>query len=330
MKLKLSAAFTDNERTRPLITGQVRPDAIRLYATTLYPTEIFWRQLHHSEFDVSEMSLSSLMIAVSNGPSEWVALPIFTTRRFFHTGIMIRTDRGIESPSDLAGKRVGVPEFQQTAALWTRGILRDDFGVRPQAMHWLMERNPAQSHGGATGFVPPPGVTLEYVPQAKSLGTMLVGGELDALIHFTPGQNLIDRTTTDPMSSAHVRKLFTPPDAEARRYYEHSGIYPINHCVVVRKSLAEQHPWIVLNIFNAFVAAKTLAAEQLRSLSEPYAATGLIDRDSRAALNEDIMPYGIAASRKVLETVARYLYEDGLTKRLVGLDEVFSAQTLEL
>ena len=131
MNLQLSAALTDNVRTRPLIDGAIRPQSVDLYTSVLYPTEIFWRQLHHAEFDISEMSLSSLMIATSRGLTDWVGLPVFTTRRFFHTGIMVRTDRGIEKPADLAGKRVGVPEFQQTAALWTRGVLRDEFGVEP-------------------------------------------------------------------------------------------------------------------------------------------------------------------------------------------------------
>jgi 4,5-dihydroxyphthalate decarboxylase len=330
VNLQLSAALTDNVRTRPLIDGAIRPQSVDLYTSVLYPTEIFWRQLHHAEFDISEMSLSSLMIATSRGLTDWVGLPVFTTRRFFHTGIMVRTDRGIEKPADLAGKRVGVPEFQQTAALWTRGVLRDEFGVEPASMEWFMERNPEQSHGGATGFTPPPGVRLSYVPRDKSIGTMLVDGELDALIHFTPGQNIIDRTTVNPLTSPNVRRLFPSPGAEAHRYYAKTGIYPINHCVVVRRSIAEQHPWVVLNVFNAFVEANERVRAELAARLEPYLATGTVDSAAGNALRAELLPYGVAGSRPVLETVSRYLFDDGLTSRRMPLEEIFSKQTLEL
>ena len=117
---------------------------------------MFWRQLKFAEFDVSEMSVSSLIIATANGPTEWVALPIFSMRQFFHTSILVRADSGIMQPSDLRGKRIGVPEYQQTWAVWSRGILADEFGVQPSDMTWYMERSPARSHGGATGFTAPP------------------------------------------------------------------------------------------------------------------------------------------------------------------------------
>jgi 4,5-dihydroxyphthalate decarboxylase len=329
MQLELSAAFMENARTRPLLTGEIEPEGMRLFSSSLYATEIFWRQLHHAEFDVSEMSISSLMIAIAAGNTDWVGIPVYTMRRFFHTGIMVRTDRGISQPADLVGKTVGVPEFQQTSALWTRGVLRDEFGVQPASMQWFMERNPEQSHGGATGFTPPPGVRLQYVPRDKSLGRMLVDGELDALIHFSPGRNLIDRTVVDPLGSPQVRRLFDP-QAEARRFYAKTGIFPINHCVVIRRSIVERHPWMVLSLYEAFVTAARRANERLASLIAPYAETGALAAGARQALAGDATPYGVGAARPVLETVSRYLYEDGLTKRRVQLDEVFSERTLEL
>jgi 4,5-dihydroxyphthalate decarboxylase len=297
--------------------------AIDWAVSALYPTEIFWRQLHHGDFDVSEMSLSSLMIAVSRGNRDWIGLPIFTGRRFFHTGIMIRKGLGIEKPADLAGKRVGVPEYQQTAALWTRGVLRDEFALEPSSMEWHMERNPEQSHGGATGFSPPAGIRLSYVPHDKSLGRMLVDGELDALIHFTPGQNLIDRTTVNPLTDPNVERLFDPA-AEAQRYFSKTGIYPTNHCVVIRRSIAESDPWVVLNIFNAFVAAKKVAHDELLESAEPYATSGGIDENAMRALRRDMYPYGLESSRRTLEAISRYLYQDGLVKKPVVLEDVFS------
>src|SRR6476646_7575148 len=132
MKLQFSLAISSNPRTWPIIDGSIAPEAIDLVPTVLHPSEMFWRQLSFAEFDVSEMSLSSLLIDVSHGNSLWKAFPVFTSRQLFHTGI--------EGPEDLKGKRVGVPEYQQTAALWARGVLQHEFGVSPKEIEWWMER----------------------------------------------------------------------------------------------------------------------------------------------------------------------------------------------
>ena len=152
--LELSVCLSDNQLTRPIIDGTVSAAGLRMLVTSVHGSEMFWRQLKFAEFDVSELSLSSLVVATSQAPTPWVAIPVFTTRMFFHTGILVRTDAGIERPSDLHGKRVGVPEYQQTSALWSRGILMDQFGFDPRQCEWFMERPPEKSHGGSTGFEP--------------------------------------------------------------------------------------------------------------------------------------------------------------------------------
>src|SRR5262249_55772951 len=157
--------------------------------SVLHPGETFWRQLRFAEFDIAEMSLSSFMIARSRGDQRFVGLPVFCSRRFFHTAIIVRRGAGIERPADLSGKRGGVPEYQQTAALWTRGVLQHEWGVAPSDMEWFMERPPALSHGGATGFVPPPGVTLHTIPAEKNIGTMMAAGEIDATLLYIVHDN---------------------------------------------------------------------------------------------------------------------------------------------
>jgi 4,5-dihydroxyphthalate decarboxylase len=144
-RLPLSIALSDNPNTRPLIDGIVSAEGIDLTATSLHPSEMFWRQLRFAEFDVSEMSMSSLLISTARSPTPWVALPVFTTREFFHTRILVRADAGIAAPADLRGKRVGVPEYQQTAAIWGRGVLENEFGVRPHDMEFFMERVAAKA-----------------------------------------------------------------------------------------------------------------------------------------------------------------------------------------
>lgn len=303
--MRLQAAFADNPRSRPLLEGRIAPEGVDLAAVALSPGEIFARQLKGAEFDVSDMSLASFMIATSHGPTGFVAFPVFTMRRFFHTGIWVRNDAGIENPGDLRGKKVGVPEYQQTANVWTRGVLQHEFGVSPRDMEYFMERGPETSHGGATGFAPPAGIRLTYVPADSNLGEMLVDGDLDALLFYSPRGNAVDRSTIDLSKRPEAHLLFADPAAEGLRYFAKTGLYPINHCMVVRRSIAEQHPWVVPNLVKAFSAAKP-GNEQFP------------------------MPYGVRVNRDVLETIARYLYEQGLTERVIRLEEIFAESTLDL
>jgi 4,5-dihydroxyphthalate decarboxylase len=327
--LELSAAFAPNSRTKPILDGTVTAQGLRLLGTAVHPSEMFWRQLKFAEFDVSEMSCSSLMCAAAKGPVDWVAIPVFTTRMFFHTRPIYRVGSGIEKPADLAGKRVGVPEYQQTAAVWTRGVLQDEFGVDPRSIEWFMERNPEQSHGGSTGFTPPPGVKLNYISRDSSIGEMLADGSLDATIIYLTDKNLIDRSRTE-LSSAQIRPLFPDPTAEGRRYFAKTGIFPINHTLVVRKSLYEKHPWVALNLYKAFVTVKEqLAADRAADL-EPWLTTGLLGDDTTAALKRDPLAYGIRAARPVLETISRYLHEQGLTDRRIQIEDIFAKSTLDL
>src|SRR5215813_4673784 len=235
--LQLSLIMGANDRSRPVLDDLVSPDGIDLTCTTAHPSEIFWRQLHFQEFDVSEMSLSSLLMAMARGNTDWVGLPIFTSRRFFHTGAWI----GIDKPEDLKGKRVGVPEYQQTAALWSRGVLKHEFGVEPEDLEWWMERTEERSHGGATGFQPPAGLRFNRIPGDQSIGTMLRDGKLDATLLYITDNNLVDRSRFTLENNPSFRLLFPNPVAGGQRYYQKTGIFPINHGMVVRRSIFEKH-----------------------------------------------------------------------------------------
>src|SRR5438128_784936 len=327
--LELSIALSDNERTRPLIEGRVAPQGIKPVVTVVHPSEMFWRQLRFAEFDVSEMSMSSLIIAASRGDTRWAAIPVFTMRKFFHTSIIVRADSGIAAPPDLRGKRIGVPEYQQTWAIWSRGILQHEFGVHAREIEWFMERNRDKSHGGATGFVAPAGVRVNQIPPATNIGEMLVRGELDGALHYLVDKNLVDRTTVDV--SAVTRYLFADPAAEGRRFYAKTGLFPINHTVVVRRALLESHPWIALNLFSAFVAAKEEIARYGQSYLQWYFESGLLDDGVNRTLAEhDPLAYGFKAARPVLETITQYVHEQGLSARRVELKEIFAPSTLDV
>jgi 4,5-dihydroxyphthalate decarboxylase len=295
----------------------------------LHPSEMFWRQLHFAEFDISEMSLASLMIAVGRGDDRFVAIPVFTMRRVFHTAILVRRGAGIACPADLRGKRIGVPEYQQTSAIWSRGVLQREFGVHPSEIEWFMERGPERSHGGATGFSPPAGVRLHQIGGETDIGSMLLAGTLDATLLYLTDPNLVDRSRADLSKSADIVKLFPDARAESHRFYAGTGYLPINHTVVIRRRLLEANPWLALNLFTAFTQAKALADHDLLDGLEPYFATGALPLNAAEALRrDDPLAYGMAAARPVLRRLAEHVREQGLTGRIIDLDEIFAASTL--
>jgi len=166
-KLRLGFISAFNERVEPLMNGTIKAEGIELIPTYSHPAETFWRQLKFGEFEVAEMSMSSFLIAKSQG-ADMIALPVFPSRRLFQTELSYHVDSSITKPEDLAGKKLGVAEYQQTAALWIRGILEHDFGVSQYKIHWYMERSEAMSHGSATGFKPPPGISFNRIAQKRT------------------------------------------------------------------------------------------------------------------------------------------------------------------
>ncbi|MGE3645354.1 MAG: ABC transporter substrate-binding protein, partial [Beijerinckiaceae bacterium] len=312
--ISLSLALSNNERTRPILEGRFQPQGIRLMPTTVHPSEMFWRQLKFAEFDVSEMSMSSFFITTARGDRRFVGLPIYTMRHFFHTSILVRNDSGIKEPKDLVGKKIGVPEYQQTWAIWSRGVLEDEYGVQPKDIIWHMERTPDISHGGSTGFKAPPGVTVNQIPRTTNIGEMLVNGELDGTLLYLSEKNLVDRSSADISDVCHL--LFADPLAESKRYYAKTGIYPINHAMVIKRDVHEKHPWAAVNIFHAFKAAKDEVDLTARKTLEDYVACGLVDRSTLKAMEASPKDYGIRSSREVLETISRYVHRQGLTDRI--------------
>ena len=328
--LKLSLAITSNPRTWPLIDGRVQPAGIDFAKTVLGPAEMFWRQLSFAEFDVSEMSMSELIMIRARGDERFIGIPAFTTRRFYHTGIFVRKGANVVDPSDLKGKRVGVPEYVQTSALWTRGVLENEFGVAPKDMIFFMERLPAHSHAGAIGFTMPAGVTINQIPPEKSIASMMLSGELDACMSYNRKQgDLIDRSDVDLDSHPDIQPLFADSAAEAIRYYRKSGIYPINHGMVVKRTIFEREPWVAINILRALNEANDIADGERRGHVAYHLETGLVPAEYREALATRIVTHGLKANRATLETAARYSNQQDLTPRVVSMDELFAANVLD-
>jgi 4,5-dihydroxyphthalate decarboxylase len=328
--LQLSLAITSNPRTWPIVDGRVKPDGIDFAKTVLGPAEMFWRQLSFAEFDVSEMSMSELMIIRNRGDDRFIGIPVFTTRRFYHTGIFVRKDARIASPADLKGKRVGVPEYVQTSALWTRGILESEFGIAPKDMTFFMERAATRSHAGAIGFKAPAGVTINPIPPEKSIGSMMLTGELDACMSYNPKQgDLIDRSDADLDHHPDIKPLFPDSAVEAVRYYKKTGLYPINHGMVVKRAVFERNPWVVINILKAFDQANGIANAERREHVAYHLETGLVPPDYRKPLATQLITHGLKANRATLDMAAKYSHQQSLTQRIMTMAELFAANALD-
>ena len=328
-KLQLSLAFNPNPRSLPILDGSVEAEGIDLMCSRVPPGELFHRQLSHQEFDVSEMSISSLIMIMAAGNTDWVALPIFTTRIFFGTQAIARNGAGIDTPDQMKGKRVGVNEYQQTAALWSRGFFHHEYDVKSQDVEWWMERTPEYSHAGAVGFKPPEGVVLKFIPESSSMGEMMMKGELDAIQHYFWGGGGINRSTIDLAKQPEMHNVFADPRAEASRYYKSTGIFPFNHTVIMRRSIYEANPWAARNILEAFEKAKQLSYTNTRESTQPWLETGVLDPSAKASIDTDIFPYGLKANRMVIEKAFEYSNEQGLTPRVMAPEEVYAPMLLD-
>ena len=333
--LALSFISNYNERVEPLMNGAVKADGIEIIPTYSHPSETFWRQLKFHEFHIAEMSMSSYLIARSRG-ADMIALPVFPSRRFFHAEQSYHVDSGIKQPRDIVGKRVGVGEYQQTAALWTRGVLEHDFGVSQYKVDWYMERTEELSHGGATGFTPPPDISFHRIPPEKSLATMLVNHEIDVAPiagHLSRAFNVIDRSTHMRAGEgdwSKVKPLFPDEIDEAKRFVAKHGFVPVNHTYIIRGDVYREQPGIAVKLYQAFVAAKEQAAETLLAripaaliFPEEYLAM------TRAILGDDPFPYGIKANRGMIDTIVGYSLEQHLTPRKMSVEELFAAEILD-
>ena len=229
-KLSLGFISAFNERVEPLMNGTIEAEGIELIPTYSHPAETFWRQLKFGEFEVAEMSMSSFLIARSQG-ADMIALPVFPSRRLFQTELSYHVDSGITKPEDLAGKRLGVAEYQQTAALWIRGILEHDFGVSQYKIHWYMERSEEMSHGAATGFKPPAGISFNRIAPNKSLASTLLENELDVAHVASPWvlrANALDRSSRIAGKGDwnKIKPLFPDRLAEGARFFKSTAFSP--------------------------------------------------------------------------------------------------------
>ena len=323
-KLECSVAAGDYDRTRPLFDGTVRIDGITPVFMALEPEEVFFRAFRHAEFDIAELSLSSFTLKTARGDCPYVGVPVFLSRAFRHNAIYVRTDR-IRTPADLKGKRVGLPEYQLTACVWVRAFLAEDHGVNPEDVTWVRGGLEEPGRLEKIPFDLPNNLRLEAAPEGKSLSALLEAGEIDAIV-APRGPSCYER------GAKNIAWLFPDPIAAAAEYFKRHGIFPVMHLIGVRKTLAEAHPWLPTAVLKAFEQAKAIALAKLADTSAskvtlPFAEEQL--KAAQALMGRDYWPYGVAANRKVLEAFLRTHHAQGLSSRLVAVEELFHPATFE-
>ncbi len=325
-KLELSLAVGLYDRTFAIYDGQASIEGCEINAVPLLPEEAFHRAFKHREFDITEMSLSSHTLITARGDAHYVGIPAFTSRVFRHSGIYIRTDRGIKRPEDLKGKIVGLPEYQQTANVWIRGILQDEHGVRATDIQW---RSGGIEEPGRDERAPlklPAEIDLQPIPRGRTLSDMLSTGEIDAMMTARAPSVFIRKTP-------NVDRLFPDYVPVEEAYFKRTRIFPIMHLIGIRRSLVERHPWLAVSVFKAFAKAKEMALEDLGlighlSVTLPWPVAEL--HRVRALMGNDFWSYGVDANRYALETLMRYSLEQGLISKPLPVDALFAPSTLEL
>ncbi|MEA2825452.1 MAG: 4,5-dihydroxyphthalate decarboxylase, partial [Alphaproteobacteria bacterium] len=308
--LRLALACGPYDRTQALRDGTITPEGIELNYLTLQPAEIFWRMLQYQEFDISEMSLSNYTSLVSGGNAPFIAIPVFPSRVFRHGYFFINTKKGIEKPADLAGKRGGVPEYSMTAAVYMRGLLQHEYGVKPNQVEWIQGRT------DRLGRALPRDIRLTQAPAGTELGDLLEKGEIDFLM-----------TANNPLSfrrgSPNVRRLFPNYMELEKDYYRRTKIYPIMHTVVIRREIYDRDPWVALSLYKAFVRAKEYSFRLLLETGSPKASFAWLQpmiEQEQAIIGKDWYPYGIEANRPTIEALLQYTMEHGLSDRRLAVE----------
>lgn len=322
--ITLTLACEDYDRTRPLRDGSIKPEGIDLNYVTLAVEEIFWRMCRFEEFDVAELSMGAFLVAAAQGRRPFVAIPVFPSRTFRHRCVFVNSAAGIERPEDLRGKRIGVPEYTMTAAVWLRGLFLHEYGIKPEEIDWVQGGEEQPGRKDRVDFDVPPGIRLEVI-QDKTLNEMLESGAIDALMSPRMPSCFL-------RGSPHVRRLFPDFKQAEMDYFRKTKIFPIMHVIVIRKEIYEKSRWIAQSLYKAFSEAKDLCFGQLYDsnvlrISLPWTVAEY--EETRALMGEEYWPYGFAPNQRVLETLHSYLLEQGLIKQKLDLESLFASSTRE-
>jgi len=319
-KIKLTLACWDYDRTRPIIDGRVQAEGVDLEIKVMRPRETFPRMLEHKEFEVSELSLGSYVSLIGRGTCPFVAVPIALSKIFRHSCIYVRTDAGIRTPQDLRGKRVGTTQLGSTATIFMNGMLKHEYGVGLEDIQWFIGGMTTPTQRPLIPLKLPDKVKVEFLPPERTLEGMLEHGDLDALLAiFIP--SIFEK------GWPRIARLFPNYYEVEQDYHRRTGIFPIMHTVVLRDDIYRDHPWVARSIYKAFCEARDLAVEGLYDtdalrLSLPWLIHHV--EETWRVLGKDFWSYGLEPNRPALKAIGEYVYEQGLSPRVVSPDELFA------
>jgi 4,5-dihydroxyphthalate decarboxylase len=322
-RLPITIATWDYDRVRALTDGRVKVEGCDVNYITMPVEECFERAFFHGEFEVAEIGFSPFLIALSRGPTPYVAVPVFLSRMFRHSAVYIRSDRGIDAPADLRGKRVGVPEYQMSAVMWFRGYLRDEFEIEPNEIDWVQAglENPGRRDKFPLNL--PDGFPL-ISRNDVALSRLLADGEIDCIMSARTPSCYVN-------GHPQVRRLFPDYRTAERDYYRKTGIFPIMHALGIRRDVYENNRWLAASLYKAFLKAKRLADSEFAETTALKIGLPWVTAEYEAtvaAMGADFWSYGVDANYKTLATMARYSYEQGLAVRLVKVEEMFAEGNL--
>jgi 4,5-dihydroxyphthalate decarboxylase len=316
-RLRLSFACAPYDFVRPILDGDVRVEGVDLTGVRVAPAaELFWRQLRHEEFDIAELSLSNYLMETARGVDRFIAIPVFPHREFRHSALWTRTDSDITRPEDLAGKRVGIPEYSMTMMLFVRGLLEHDHGVRPADITWVRVRPERATYEA-------PDVRVEEAPPGASLDDLLLDGLIDAAV-----------TTRVPPASRgdapRLRRVIPHVRAVEEDYYRRTGIFPIMHVLVLKRAVYEANRWLAPNLLDAFGRAKEMAYENLLSSQPSCTLPWLADEieTTWSVFGGDPYPLGVLRNVRTLDAAAEWSYGQGLSPRRVQVEELFAPEAV--
>jgi 4,5-dihydroxyphthalate decarboxylase len=315
-KVKLTLACGYYDLLRPLLEGVVEADGIDLNVVTMASPERHGRMLRHEEFDVCELSLVSYLVAWDRQRA-FTAIPVFPHRRFRHGYMVKRNGCGIEKPSDLNGRRVGLDTLQNSAGLWMRGILQDHYGVDLRTVEWWCQEEED------VPLEPASWMKVERVPKGKDIDRMLINGELEGALYPETLPSIRE-------GLPQVGLLFPNPKQAETEYFQKSGIFPIMHTVVVKNRILEQHPWVAVSLMHAFEEAKKVCYERMKD-PRCFALVFVKElmEEQKKVFGSDPWPYNLEGNRVALEAVVRYEHDQGMIRKDPKIEELFFPPSLQ-
>ena len=319
-KVALTLAIGDYEHTRDLASGAVAVQGATLNVLALSPEETFFRFTHFREWEVSEMSMGKYVSLRSQEDASIAAIPVFPSRVFRHSMIYVREGGALARPEQLKGKRIGVPEWAQTAVIYARGYLAHQAGVPLDSVEWVQAGVNDAGRVEKVKLNLPSGVRLKPEP-GRTLNDMLLAGELDAVLSARPPKDF----------GRGIRRLFADYEAAEEAYFKDTGVFPIMHVIAVKADVLAQHPWLAMNLYKAFEEAKRRSISRLSDITASHAPLAWLApyaERMKSLFGEDFWPYGLEKNRKTLQAFVDFAFEQGVCHRRLALDELFPTQVL--